>query len=143
MARRSRPARRTPSVRFEVLEIGRLHGHERIRPALLQELTGQIRKDGYLRRPILVADVDFVILDGHHRVEALRALGARRIPAYLVDYFSDVVQLGTWPDAVVSVVTKEDVIRRGRTGDLFPPKTSRHTLTIQLEDRPTDLDELR
>ncbi len=143
MARRNRPARRTPSVRFEVLEIGRLHGHERIRPALLQELTDQIRKDGYLRRPILVADVDFVILDGHHRVEAVRALGARRIPAYLVDYFSDVVQLGTWPDAVVSVVTKEDVIRRGRTGDLFPPKTSRHTLTIQLEDRPTDLDELR
>jgi len=125
------------------LEIGRLHGHERVRPALLRELTDQIRKDGYLRRPILVADVDFVILDGHHRVEAVRALGARRIPAYLVDYSSDIVQLGTWPDAVVSVVTKEDVIRRGRTGDLFPPKTSRHTLTIQLEDRPTDLDDLR
>jgi len=143
MARRSRPARQAPSVRFEVLEIGRLHGHERVRPALLEELTDQIRTDGYLRRPILVADVDFVILDGHHRVEAVRALGARRIPAYLVDYFSDVVELGTWPEAVVSVITKEDVIRRGRTGDLFPPKTSRHTLTIQLEDRPTDLDDLR
>ena len=143
MARRSRLARQAPSVRFEVLEIGRLHGHERVRPALLEELTDQIRTDGYLRRPILVADVDFVILDGHHRVEAVRALGARRIPAYLVDYFSDVVELGTWPEAVVSVVTKEDVIRRGRTGDLFPPKTSRHTLTIQLEDRPTDLDDLR
>jgi len=90
-----------------------------------------------------LADVDLVILDGHHRVEAVRALGARRIPAYIVDYFSDVVQLSTWPDAVVSVVTKEDVIRRGRTGDLFPPKTSRHTLTIELEDRPTDLDDLR
>jgi len=143
MARRSRLARQAPSVRFEVLEIGRLHGHERVRPALLEELTDQIRTDGYLRRPILVADVDFVILDGHHRVEAVRALGARRIPAYLVDYFSDVVELGTWPEAVVSVITKEDVIRRGRTGDLFPPKTSRHTLTIQLEDRPTDLDDLR
>ena len=136
-------ARRTRSVRFEVLEIGKLHGHERIRPGLLEELTRQIRRDGYLRRPILVADRDFVILDGHHRFEAIRALGAQRIPAYVVDYLSDVVQLSTWPDAVVSVVTKEDVIRRGRTGDLFPPKTSRHTLTIQLEDRPTDLDELR
>ena len=103
----------------------------------------QIRKDGYLRRPILVADHDFVILDGHHRAEAVRALGARRIPAYLIDYFSDIVHLTTWPDAVVSVVTKEDVIRRGRTGDLFPPKTSRHTMTVLLEDRPTDLDDLR
>src|SRR5207244_263502 len=143
MVRPRRLARRTPSVRFEVFEIGRLHGHERIRPALLEQLTEQIRRDGYLRRPILVADRDFVILDGHHRLEALRALGARRIPAYLIDYFSDIVQLGTWPDAVVSVITKEEVIRRGRTGDLFPPKTSRHTMTISLEDRPTDLEDLK
>jgi len=143
MARQSRGIRRTPNVRFEVLEIGRLRGHERIRPALLEQLMEQIRKDGYLRRPILVADGDFVILDGHHRVEAVRALGARRIPAYLIDYFSDIVRLTTWPDAVVSVITKEDVIRRGRTGDLFPPKTSRHTMTVPLGDRPTDLDDLR
>ena len=143
MARQSRVPRRTPTVRFEVVEIGRLRGHERIRPSLLEQLTDQIRKDGYLRRPVLVADGDFVILDGHHRVEAVRALGARRIPAYLIDYFSDIVRLSIWPDAEVSVVTKEDVIRRGRTGDLFPPKTSRHTVTVLLEDRPTDLDDLR
>src|SRR5205809_93634 len=99
-------------------------------PALLEQLMDQIRKDGYLRRPVLVADGELVILDGHHRVEAIRALGARRIPAYLIDYFSDIVRLSTWPDAEVSVVTKEDVIRRGRTGDLFPPKTSRHTVTV-------------
>ena len=143
MARQSRAPRRTPSVRFEVVEIGRLRGHERIRPALLEQLMDQIRKDGYLRRPVLVADGELVILDGHHRVEAVRALGARRIPAYLIDYFSDIVRLSIWPDAEVSVVTKEDVIRRGRTGDLFPPKTSRHTVTVLLEDRPTDLDDLR
>src|SRR5213593_1352251 len=124
MARQSRLPRRTPNVRFAVVEIGRLRGHERIRPALLEQLMDQIRKDGYLRRPV-------------------RALGARRIPAYLIDYFSDIVRLSTWPDAEVSVVTKEDVIRRGRTGDLFPPKTSRHTVTVLLEDRPTDLDDLR
>ena len=143
MARQSRVPRRTPSVRFEVVEIGRLRGHERIRPALLEQLMDQIRKDGYLRRPVLVADGELVILDGHHRVEAIRALGARMIPAYLVDYFSDIVRLSKWPDAEVSVVTKEDVIRRGRTGDLFPPKTSRHTVTVSLEDRPMDLDDLK
>src|SRR2546426_10210781 len=80
MARQSRVPRRTPSLRFEVVEIGRLHGHERIRPALLEQLMDQIRKDGYLLRPILVADHDFVILDGHHRAEAVRALGAREFP---------------------------------------------------------------
>src|SRR3989441_5628644 len=143
MARQSRLPQRTPSVRFAVVEIGRLHGHERIRPALLEQLMDQIRKDGYLRRPVLVADGELVILDGHHRVEAVRALRARGIPPYLIDYFSHNVHPATWPDAEVSVVTKEDVIRRGRTGDVFPPKTSRPTVTGLREDRPTDLDDLR
>ncbi len=143
MARRSPSARTSSTVRFDVLEIRGLHGHEQIRPTLLAELRDLIKRDGYLRRPILVADRAFVVLDGHHRVEALRSLGCRRIPAYVVEYFSDIVNLTTWPDAIVSSVTKEEVIRRGLTGDLFPPKTSRHTVTIPLEDRPTDLADLK
>jgi hypothetical protein len=143
MVRRSPKAKTIPTVRFDVLELRGLHGHEQIRPSLLAELTDRIKQDGYLRRPILVADRTLVVLDGHHRVEALRSLGCRRIPAYVVDYFSDIVNLTTWPDAIVSSVTKEEVIRRGLTGDLFPPKTSRHTVTVPLDDRPTDLGELQ
>ncbi|HYT01019.1 MAG TPA: ParB N-terminal domain-containing protein [Thermoplasmata archaeon] len=135
--------RTTPAIRFEVLEIDRLHGHEQIRPALLEELTAVIQRDGYIRRPILVADGEFVVLDGHHRLEVLRVLGCRRIPAYVVDYFSRLVDLTTWPDAVVSSVTKEEVIRRGVTGDRFPPKTTRHRTPIELKDRPTNLQDLR
>ncbi|TMA06452.1 MAG: hypothetical protein E6J94_07025, partial [Methanobacteriota archaeon] len=92
--------RTAPSLRFAVVELGRLRGHERIRPALLEELSEQIRREGVLKRPSLVADRDFVILDGHDRAEALRKLGYVRIPGYLVDYRSDIVKLGTWPDAV-------------------------------------------
>lgn len=135
--------RATSSLRFRLIEIRRLHGHEQIRPALLHELTEQIRQDGILKRPVLVADRDFVILDGHHRVEALRSLGCKRIPVYLVDYESDFVRLGTWPDAIVKVVRKREVIRRGLSNDLFPPKTTRHTLAVLLEDHPTDLEQLK
>lgn len=135
--------RLTPSPRFALIEIRQLHGHEQIRPALLRELMEQIRQDGVLKRPILVADRDFVILDGHHRVEALRALGCKRVSVYLVDYDSDLVNLGTWPDADMPVVTKQDVIRRGLSGDLFPPKTTRHILANPLEKRPTDLERLK
>ena len=134
--------RTAPTLRFAVVELGRLRGHERIRPALLEELSEQIRREGVLKRPILVADRDFVILDGHHRAEALRKLGYVRIPVYLVDYRSDIVKLGTWPDAVVSVVSKEEVLRRGLHNDPFPPKTTRHTVTVSLEERPTELKEL-
>src|SRR5437870_10181305 len=106
--------RMTPSPRFAVVELSRLHGHERIRPALLKQLTEQIRRNGFLKRPILVAERDFVILDGHHRAEAVRALGCVKIPAYLVDYESDIVHLGTWPNATVRVVSS----RKGTAGGL-------------------------
>ncbi|HYY48009.1 MAG TPA: ParB N-terminal domain-containing protein [Thermoplasmata archaeon] len=133
----------TPSPRFGLVEIERLHGHEKIRPSLLADLTDRIRKDGVLKRPVLVAARALVILDGHHRVEALRNLGCKRVPAYLVDYESKIVRLTTWPDAAVKVVTKPEVIRRGLAGDRFPPKTTRHTLAVPIEDRPVKLDDLR
>jgi len=143
MHRAKTMTRATSSPRFALIEIRRLHGHEQIRPALLRELTEQIRRDGMLKIPVLVADRDFVILDGHHRVEALRALGCKRVSVYLVDYASDLVNLGTWPDAAVVVVTKQDVIRRGLSNDLLPPKTTRHTLASPLEERATDLELLK
>src|SRR3989441_12907103 len=108
MARRSRTAKTTTLVRFDVVEIQALHGHEQIRPGLLAELRDLITRDGYLRRPILVADGTFVVLDGHHRVEALRSLGCRRIPAYLVDYSSEIVKLTAWPEGIASPVTNEE-----------------------------------
>lgn len=125
-----------------MLEIRKLHGHELLRPSLLESLFEEIKRDTYLKKPILVADEYFVVLDGHHRLEALRLLGCRLIPAYVVNYFSPVVSVTTWPGAIVSEVTKEEVIRRGLTDDCFPPKTTRHTLNIQLEARPTDLEDL-
>jgi len=143
MHRAKAVARVIPAPRFALIEISRLRGHEQTRPTLLRELTEQIRRDGVLKRPILVADRDFVILDGHHRVEALRALGCKRVSVYLVDYDSDLVILRTWPDAGVPVVTKQDVIRRGLSNDLFPPKTTRHTLASPPEERPTDLELLK
>lgn len=145
MSRGKPSAQSAPSaatLRLEVIEIDRLRPHEEIRPALLIELRDQIRKDGVLKRPILVAEEDLVILDGHHRVEALRSLGARRIPAYLVDYASGAVHVTTWPDAAVTRVTKAEVLRRGRTGDRFPPKTTRHTVTFELKEHPTPLENL-
>ena len=136
-------ARVTPSLRFAIVDLRRLRGHEQIRPSLLKQLVDQIRRDGVLKKPILVADKDFVILDGHHRAEALRSLGCRRIPVYFVEYESDAVRLSTWPGAVVAVVDKADVLRRGREQDLFPPKTTRHTMSLPIEERPTPLDDLR
>jgi len=142
MARLGASARASPGARLELLDVGLLHSHEEIQPGLLERTIDEIKRDGYVKRPILVADRYFVILDGHHRFEALRLLGCRRVPAYVIDYFSDIVDLTLWPDATVKEVTKEEVIRRGLAGELFPPKTTRHILRVPLEDAFTDLEDL-
>jgi len=129
-------------VRLELIDASRLHIHEHVQPDLVDQTREEIRREGCLRKPILVADRDLVILDGHHRFQALVQLGCRRIPAYVVDYRSDVVEVDVWPDAVIREVTKDEVIRRGLSGDPFPPKTSRHTVLVPLLDRPIDLRDL-
>ncbi len=142
MARAGMTMRSKPEARFELVDVGVLRAHEKLQAELLDRTTDEIRTDGYLKRPILVADEHFIILDGHHRFAALKALGCRRIPSYVIDYFSDVVDLTTWPNAVVKEVRKEEVIRRGLSDDPFPPKTTRHIMRIKLPDVFTDLEDL-
>ncbi len=142
MARAGFATKTRPAVRFELVEIDLLHCHEEIQPSLLEQVMEEIREDGYVKKPILVADKAWVILDGHHRYEALRRLGCRRAPCYVVDYFSDVVDLALWPTAKERDVRKEDVVERGRAGLLYTPKTTRHTIKIRLPDVFTDLEDL-
>ncbi len=142
MARAGFAVKQRPAARFELLDIELLHCHEEIQLPLLERVMEEIREDGYVKKPILVADKVWVILDGHHRYEALRRLGCRRVPAYVIDYFSDVVDLELWPTATEKNVRKEDVVERGRAGLLYTPKTTRHKIKIHLPDVFTDLEDL-
>ncbi|MEM1873152.1 MAG: hypothetical protein QXF57_00995, partial [Acidilobaceae archaeon] len=93
------------------------------------------------RSAILVDSKTLVILDGHHRVEALKLLGCKLVPALLVDYDSDCVQVSSW--RVGTSVAKDDVRRAGLQGSLMPPKTSRHSICIQPPQLSVSLAELR
>ena len=130
-------------VRYAVVELARLRGHEQTREPLLRKLVDQIRSDGFLRRPVLVEAEHLVILDGHHRVAALQLLGCARIPVYLVDYGDPEIDVTTWPGAIVATVTKGEVVDRGVRGHPFPPKTTRHLVSFTLEDVRVPLDDLR
>lgn len=130
-------------LRYAIVDIGKLRPHENVEPDLLARLLAAIRADGFLRRPIVVEDEFYVILDGHHRYEALRRLGCVRVPVYLVHYEDPAITVTTWPRAVVKTVTKADVVARGTRGDLFPPKTTRHLLPEEQEEMRILLEELR
>ena len=79
-----------------LIETDKLHDHEQINPNYLQKLIEQIKKDNELRYPIIVDKYSYVVLDGHHRYFALKALGCKKIPAFVVDYYSPEIKVDRW-----------------------------------------------
>ncbi len=73
-----------------------LHIHEGTIPELVESLSHEIETMNVLRNPIIVEDRHCVVLDGTHRVQALRSLGCTRVAACTLDYFSDRVSVGRW-----------------------------------------------
>jgi hypothetical protein len=132
----------TGSPAFGFVSVRRLRIHEEVDPGHVGFLERSIRGDGVLYEPIWVARLDGfdVILNGHHRFHALVRLGAWKIPAFVFDYRDSVIKLDCWGKG--PPVTKEEVVRRARLGTPFPPKTTRHTVLVDLPKRPTRLEEL-
>jgi len=110
------------------LPIRELKGHETINPVYLETLRKQIEADGVLKRPIAVDQATHVVLDGHHRLEALKKLGCSKIPVYFVDYESPLIEVHPWREG--ERVSKEMVIQAGLTGHTLPPKTTRHMVRL-------------
>jgi L-serine kinase (ADP) len=60
-----------------------LKQHEQIRKRHMRMLLKQIKIDGYLDNPLIVDKKTMIILDGHHRYNALKSLGMASSPVYL------------------------------------------------------------
>lgn len=113
------------SVPLALVHHSGLKPHEMVDPFHLRKLLEEIKRDGFLFFPVMVDRSSLVVLDGHHRVSALISLGCQMIPAYLVDYNDDSIQVSSWRENFE--VSKDEVILRGLSGKPFPPKTSKHT----------------
>jgi L-serine kinase (ADP) len=128
------------AVEFVLVPLADLRPHEEVDAAKVRRLAAEIEARGVFLEPVWIARGSNVILNGHHRVAALRRLGAERVPAWSVDYGSDLVSLDRWTAG--PPISKEEVVRRAAEGRLFPPRTTRHHWRIALADRPTPLAEL-
>lgn len=110
-----------------------LKPHEQVIQKKVDQLERMtIRWDAYTK-PLLVDGATGTILDGHHRFEIARRLGLQCLPCVVVDYLDDdSITLLLWPNSDRKGITKDDVIQAGLSGDLMPPKTSRHLLSDDL-----------
>ena len=114
-----------------LLDLEELKEHEEIRPDYLEELKNEILCDGILKMPIAVDKETYIILDGHHRLHALKRIGCKKIPVILFDYQSPEIEV--IPHREGERITKEMVIQTALTGKRMPPKTSKHMIRIDGE----------
>ena len=115
-----------PDYEIRIVDITLLKQHEMIIECHLERLLAEIRRDGCIKDPIIADKETLVILDGHHRYNALKRMGAKFCPVCLVDYKSDKIKVGCWRKG--ETVTKEEVVAAGLAGKLFVPKTSKHEI---------------
>ena len=120
-----------------------LRDHEEVIPDNLETRTSKLLSKGFYK-PIIVDRESMVILDGHHKWTAAKSLGLARVPVIMVDYLVDEgVLVDVWPDCGKESVTKTEVLEMGVSGDVFPPKTSRHTLPFKIPSIRIPLSELK
>jgi hypothetical protein len=115
-------------ISLKVVEIKKLRAHENVEETRLKSLIEEIRKDGCIKKAIAADLNTSVIIDGHHRTKALTELGCKNIPVVLVDYFSPILKVVSWESN--SVFPKEIVIKSGLSGNLLPPRTTKHLVIV-------------
>ena len=120
-------------MRVQLIPVEVLKPHEQVIQKKVDQLERMtIRWDAYTK-PLLVDGATGTILDGHHRYEIARRLDLQCLPCVVVEYLDDdSITLLLWPNSDRESISKDDVIQAGLSGDLMPPKTSRHLLSDDL-----------
>lgn len=116
------------ALTYGIVEIDMLKEHEEIDKERLKRLKNEIISDNMLKKSIAVDKNTNVILDGHHRLRALKELFYKRIPVVFVDYQLPEIQVQAWKKG--EIITKDMVINAALNGKKFPPKTSKHMVLI-------------
>ena len=120
-----------------------LRGHEEVIPDNLETRTSKMLRKGFYK-PIIVDRSSMVILDGHHKWTAAGRLGLTRVPVIMVNYLDDEgILVDVWPNCGRDTITKAEVLGMGVSEEVFPPKTSRHTLPFEIPSISIPLGDLR
>ena len=116
-----------------LVDLDWLKPHEEIKVKNRDKLLEMTKKWGGFTKPLLVDSRTGSILDVHHRHSVAVCLKLKRVPAILIDYLSDdQITVDVWPGSGLESITKEQVIEMCLSDDLYPPKTSKHTISSHM-----------
>lgn len=123
-----------------LIPISRLRPHEMHDPEWARQLRFRICRQGVWTCPLAVTRSGRVVMDGHHRLAAAADLGLVLVPAVLMSYEDGNVELASWRD---ELVTHDQILNAARTGDLLPPKTTKHLFRPPVGETAISLQILR
>lgn len=132
---------------YLVIPILKLRPLEKVFPCHLQNLRKKILSDGMMKQSIIVDKETNIILDGSHRYVFLLMEGFSLAPVIPVDYKNQYISVGTSRTHRFIVdnpsnISKKEVIRRGLSGDVYPPRTTRHFFPFLKKEVNTSLSDL-
>jgi len=102
------------NLRITLLDIDALLPHEGTIPEFLEQLTASIKNDGCLNHPVIVDSESLVVLDGVHRVAALKKLRCKWIPACSVDYKNPAIEVFSWHRTISGTKAVERILAQVR-----------------------------
>lgn len=109
---------------IKLIDLKKLKNHERVSKKRLVEVKNMVIAARFFTEPIIVEKDHLVILDGHHRVQLLKEIGCKKIPAYLVNYYDQNIKVKSRrPNYFIN---KDSIINHALSQKLYPAKTSRH-----------------
>jgi len=114
--------------------------HESNDPGRTEPLIEQLKREGVLRNPPVIAPLDpalscYVVLDGSNRVTAFQAMGVPHMIAQVVEYGSDQVQLSSWSHLVLSLPGQTILTRLSNLSGLQIRPSDYETARAQLLGR--------
>lgn len=112
--------------RISLVDINKLKTHENVIAKRVRQIAREITAKKILINPVVVDRKTKVILDGHHRVAALKLIGAKHVPVYLVDYENSFIKVFLRRKNLLPLILKKQILSAGKSGKNFPIKTTRH-----------------
>ena len=114
----------------ELIELSKLLPHEMTIRSEIEWLIKDLKMNKILIWPILVDKNTNLILDGHHRVFAMKELGYSKIPAHILNYDDEMIKLDTWYP-VINIPT-DDLINILKKTSVMVKKVEKSNLNYEL-----------
>jgi nicotinamide mononucleotide adenylyltransferase len=135
-------------MHYDIVPISSLKPLEKVFPTHLKNLEEMINKDGFVLKAIIADKKTGTILDGSHRYVYFLKNGYKKVPVHWADYDDEDVRVGTHLSHRFLVdgdsgISKKECRERSLSGNLFPPRTTRHFFTFRKSDISLPLNKLK